>query len=224
MDTNVITVTADHDFRVVDPPALYFGTPVVLLSTLDEDGTTNLAPMSSAWWLGRSAMLGMAPGSQTNLNLRRTRECVLNLPSSDMVDAVDRLAPYTAMTDIPPHKVARGYTTRRDKFDAAGLSPIASEVVAPPRVAACPVQLEARVRREHPLGADGTIVAAFEVEILRVHIAAHLMVDGSDRHIDADRWDPLIMKFCEFYGQGRNVRDSWLGRAWSMPPRSRPAS
>ncbi|WP_327640659.1 hypothetical protein OHB24_20390 [Kribbella sp. NBC_00482] len=44
--------------RTVEPKVLYFGTPVVLISSLNPDGTTNLAPMSSAWWLGYTAMLG----------------------------------------------------------------------------------------------------------------------------------------------------------------------
>jgi flavin reductase (DIM6/NTAB) family NADH-FMN oxidoreductase RutF len=34
--------------RVVEPRVLYFGTPVVLVSTSNEDGTANLSPMSSA--------------------------------------------------------------------------------------------------------------------------------------------------------------------------------
>ena len=40
------------------PPILYFGTPVVVVSSLNEDGTTNLAPISSAWWLGWTCVLG----------------------------------------------------------------------------------------------------------------------------------------------------------------------
>jgi flavin reductase (DIM6/NTAB) family NADH-FMN oxidoreductase RutF len=35
-----------------EPSILYFGTPVALLSTLNKDGSANLAPMSSVWWLG----------------------------------------------------------------------------------------------------------------------------------------------------------------------------
>ena len=61
---------------------LYFGTPVVLISTLNLDGTANLAPMSSAWWLGQTAVLGLDATSQTTVNLRRERECVLSLPSA----------------------------------------------------------------------------------------------------------------------------------------------
>jgi hypothetical protein len=43
----------------IEPPILYFRTPVVLLSTLNEEGTANLAPMSSAWALGYTVMLGL---------------------------------------------------------------------------------------------------------------------------------------------------------------------
>jgi flavin reductase (DIM6/NTAB) family NADH-FMN oxidoreductase RutF len=36
---------------VCEPSILYFGTPVVVISE-NEDGSANLAPMSSAFWLG----------------------------------------------------------------------------------------------------------------------------------------------------------------------------
>lgn len=70
--------------KVIKPNILYFGTPVVLISTRNEDGSTNLAPMSSAWWLNDSCMLGMSERSQTVQNLLRERECVLNLPSENL--------------------------------------------------------------------------------------------------------------------------------------------
>ncbi|MEQ4723643.1 hypothetical protein [Nonomuraea sp. B19D2] len=40
---------------------LYFGTPVVLLSTENPDGTFNLAPMSSAWALVRPPRVAECP-------------------------------------------------------------------------------------------------------------------------------------------------------------------
>lgn len=73
----------------IDPAILYLGTPVVLLSTTNEDGTPNLAPISSAFWLGHTATLGLGLASHSLANLRRTRELVINLPSHDQVDAVD---------------------------------------------------------------------------------------------------------------------------------------
>ena len=46
--------------KVIHPKIHYFGTSVVLISTINEDGTPNLAPMPSAWWLNQSCMLGMS--------------------------------------------------------------------------------------------------------------------------------------------------------------------
>ena len=41
---------------VSEPSILYFGTPVVLISSLNADGTANLAPMSSAsGWAGAAS-------------------------------------------------------------------------------------------------------------------------------------------------------------------------
>src|SRR3954466_12992602 len=88
---------------------LYFGTPVVLLSTVNPDGSANLAPMSSAWWLGQAAVLGLGDRSQTSANLRRHGECVLNLAPAEMAGVVDRIALTTGRADVPPAKGAQGY-------------------------------------------------------------------------------------------------------------------
>src|SRR5262249_16392073 len=75
----------------IQPSILYFGTPVVLISTVNEDGTYNIAPMSSAFWLGWRCVLGLASSSKTTHNMIRAGECVLNLPSVEEVVAVNRL-------------------------------------------------------------------------------------------------------------------------------------
>src|SRR3982751_6484738 len=103
---------------------LYFGTPVVLVSTVNPDGAPNLAPMSSAWWLGRSAMLGLGNRSQTSANLRRHGECVLNLAPSTMAGAVDRIALTTGRAEVAPAKAAQGYRHVADKFALGGLTPM----------------------------------------------------------------------------------------------------
>ncbi len=89
---------------VAEPAILYFGTPVVLIGTTNEDGSYNLAPMSSAWWLGHRCMLGLGMGSKTTQNMLRTGECVLNLPSAEIVAAVDKLARTTGSDPVPPTK------------------------------------------------------------------------------------------------------------------------
>ncbi|MBF9130661.1 flavin reductase family protein [Plantactinospora sp. S1510] len=195
---------------------LYFGTPVVLISSRNSDGTANLAPMSSAWWLNQSAMLGLGNSGQTTANLLRERECVLNLPSSSMVDAVDRIALTTGKRAVPEHKLRQGYRYEPDKFSAAGLTEQASELVRAPRVAECPIQLECRVRSAHPFGDPRPECTAFEVEVLRTHVEERLLIPGT-HYVDPAGWDPLIMKFCEFFGGGQNVHPSRLADGWNMP-------
>src|ERR1019366_7326003 len=100
----------------IDPAILYFGTPVVLIGSTNEDGSFNLAPMSSAWWVGWRCMLGLARNSKTTENMIRTGECVLNLPSADLVDAVNCLARTTGSNPVPAGKIKRGYRHEKGKI------------------------------------------------------------------------------------------------------------
>jgi flavin reductase (DIM6/NTAB) family NADH-FMN oxidoreductase RutF len=202
--------------KLVDLKVLYFGTPVVLIGSRNLDGTANLAPMSSAWWMGSGCMLGLGDTGQTTANLLRERECVLNLVPSTMVDAVDRLALLTGARVVPPHKVERGYQYEPDKFGAAGLTEQSADLVRAPRVAECPVQLECVVVAAHPFGTPTPHATAFQVEVVRAHVADDLIIPGT-QYIDPLRWDPLIMKFCEFFGGGDNVYPSRLAEGWNMP-------
>jgi flavin reductase (DIM6/NTAB) family NADH-FMN oxidoreductase RutF len=192
--------------RPIDPAILYFGTPVVLISTRNEDGTPNLAPMSSAWWIGRRCVLGLAKASKTTQNLVRTRQCVLNLPSVDQVDAVDRLALTTGSDPVPEGKVARGYRFVRDKFAEAGLTPIPSEADSPPRVLECPVHMEAELCAVHELAENdarwGGRSLVLETRVVRVHVEEALHLANRRDRVDPDRWRPLLMSFQNFYGLG----------------------
>jgi flavin reductase (DIM6/NTAB) family NADH-FMN oxidoreductase RutF len=187
-----------------EPAILYFGTPVVLISTANEDGSANLAPMSSAFWLGWRCMLGLAAGSQTPQNMLRTGQCVLNLPSVAQVGAVDRLALTTGSDPVPPAKLARGYRHERDKFALAGLTAVPSLTVAPPRVLQCPIQLEAVVEGVHCIAEGDAALrgrtVAIEVRVQRVYVEESLLMDGQRDRIDPDKWRPLIMSFQKFYG------------------------
>lgn len=200
--------------RPIDPAILYFGTPVVLVSTCNADGTANLAPISSIWWLGRSAMLGFGARSHTPANLIRTGECVLNLPSVAEVAHVDRLARTTGSDPVPPHKQRMGYRHVADKFAEAGVTADPAELVAPPRVRECPVQLEARLVGHHPLAVTDPVrrggLIALEVEILRVHVVDGIRLAGHADRINPDAWRPLIMNFGQFYGLGERVHRSEL--------------
>jgi flavin reductase (DIM6/NTAB) family NADH-FMN oxidoreductase RutF len=200
--------------KAIEPGILYFGTPVVLIGTENDDGSHNLAPMSSAFWLGWRCLLGLAAGSKTSENMRRTGECVLNLPSVDCVAAVNLLARTTGSNPVPEGKVRRGYRFEPDKFDISGLTPVVSETVSAPRVRECPVQLEAKVEAIHHVAEDDRLqrgrILCFEARILRVHVDDRIMIDGEENRIDPDKWRPLIMSFQPFYGLGPRLHESTL--------------
>jgi flavin reductase (DIM6/NTAB) family NADH-FMN oxidoreductase RutF len=199
--------------KAIEPTILYFGTPVALISTLNPDGSPNLAPMSSAWWLGWSCMLGLGQLGQTSDNLIRTRECVINLPSQDQVSQVDHLALTTGKNPVPEKKLSWGYQFEPDKFGIAGFTAVKSQTVAPPRVLECPIQMEGIVHEFHPFGKNvGANV--FEVHIVKLHVDEALL-DGSGTrpHIDPLRWRPLIMNFCRFFGLGGEVHPSRLAES-----------
>ena len=199
--------------KTIEPTILYFGTPVALISTMNPDGTPNLAPMSSAWWLGWSCMLGLGQMGQTSDNLVRTRECVINLPSEDMVTHVDRLALTTGKDPVPHKKQQWGYRYEQDKFGLAGFTPVESLCVAPPRVAECPVQMEGIVHEVRPFGKNVN-ANMFEVHIMKLHVDEKLLVGDEHRpHIDPERWRPLIMSFCRFFGLSGEVHPSRLAES-----------
>ena len=197
----------------VEPSILYFGTPVVLVSTVNEDGSANLAPMSSIWWLGWNCMLGLGAKGHTAQNLLREKEAVLSLPSVEMCKSVNTLARLTGSNPVPPHKVSMGYRHEKEKFAVAGLTPVPSEQVRAPRVQECPVHLEVVLEGVHPFGARPdklSTALAFEMRVVRAYAESAILVPGADNHIDPDRWKPLLMSFCQFYGLGEKAGYSTL--------------
>ncbi len=200
--------------KEIEPKIMYFGTPVVLISTLNEDGTPNLAPMSSAWWLKNFCLLGLGKLGKTFENLTREKECVLNLPSSEMVAEIDRLACTTGKNPIPEYKVNMGFEYVPDKFGRAKLTPIESQTVKPPRVSECPVQLEAVVENIHNVGGTNSSLAAIEIRIVRSYFDEKILSSEKRHYVDTDKWHPLIMSFCEFYGLGHNLHPSRLAKVF----------
>lgn len=196
-------------------PILYFGTPVVLVSTLNPDGSTNLAPISSIFWLGWRAILGIGAASQTAQNLLRTDECVLNLASVDLLDAVNRLALTSGVEKLSEWKIQQGYRYVRDKFGHAGLHQLASATVAPPRVAEAKVQQEAVLIKSHKISeetAGNGQLMSLELRVSALHIAPELCLHGNPDRINPDAWPALFMSFQKFYGARPCEQTSRLAR------------
>jgi flavin reductase (DIM6/NTAB) family NADH-FMN oxidoreductase RutF len=189
----------------IEPGILYFGTPVVLLTTENDDGSANLAPISSAWALGRTVVLGLGRDGQTAYNLARRPEVVVSLPSPGQWRAVERLAPLTGRSPVPASKPP-GCRFAPDKFAAAGLRPEPSDTVRPPRVASCPLQLEASAELVRP-DTSGTFVIV-EAVVRKVHADPSIVVPGTD-HVDPAAWSPLVYNFRHYFGLGPELGRSY---------------
>lgn len=198
--------------RVIEPSVLYVGTPVYLVATQNPNGSPNLAPASSHFSLGRTIVLGLEEGGRSLENVRRHPELTVNFPAASQWQHVERLAGVTGQDPVPPEK-AGAYTFEPHKFERAGLRPAASDVVSPPRVAEAPLQLEARVLRVTPAvaGEFGMV----EAEVVRVHAAHEIAVDGTD-HLDPEAWHPLIYAYRHFYDRGAEV--GWTRKSPLVEP------
>jgi flavin reductase (DIM6/NTAB) family NADH-FMN oxidoreductase RutF len=157
--------------------------PIAFVSTVDAEGHRNLAPFS--FFTGVSAnppVIAFSPmvrGSDNNRkdtlrNIEATREFVVNIVSEDFAEAMNRTSP-----EFPPEV---------DEFVIAGLTPVPSDLVRPPRVAESRIHMECRLIQvvhvsPKPLG--GSIVLG---EVLRFHIADDII---DNYKIDPDRLRPI---------------------------------
>lgn len=203
----IAPVANEVEFVTIAPKILYFGTPVAIVSTANEDETPNLAPISSFWALGWTIVLGLLRDTKTLKNFETNPDCVINIPSPDLWQQIERLAPLTGLDPVPEEK-AHKFRYERDKFTAAQLSPLASECVSVPRVKECPAQLEGRARKIHALEGESRLHeltggAAVEVEILRVHVRKDFVL--KENYVDPTRWQPLIYNFRHYYGLGEEL-------------------
>ncbi|MFI8685821.1 flavin reductase family protein [Rossellomorea sp. NPDC077527] len=193
---------AEFEQKTIKPSILYYGTPVILLTTLNEDGTTNISPLSSSWALGDCLVLGLGLGGKAIENLRNHPECVVNVPSPELWENVELLASLTGKNPVPEYKLKNKFRHEKDKFGASGLTKQISEDVKPHRILECPLQIESVVKHirvpEH-----NQSFAVVEVEAIKVH--AHKSVIIDDNHIDANKWSPLIYNFRHYFGLGKEL-------------------
>jgi len=186
--------------KAVKPKILYYGTPVVLLNTWNEDETTNISPISSSWALGYTVVLGLGVGGKALENIKRHGECVMNLPDPSLWEQVERLAPYTGKDPVPDSKRSMGFSYQKDKFRVSGLTEAASVTVKPSRILECPLQLEAVVKHIR-IPEHAPEFAVVETEVLHVH--AHERIVLGEHHIDPAKWSPLLYNFRHYFGLGQ---------------------
>ena len=124
---------------------------VVLVTTQNKDGTSNIAPKC---WAGMVASAPLTLAFNCNVehwtaqNVLRSREFVVNVPGVELASRV------WATAGLPHPR----------SIEAAGFTPLASTKVTPPRVAECRAHLECVLDRRVSYGREvvlfGRIVAA----------------------------------------------------------------
>lgn len=148
--------------------------PIAFVSTLSPDGKRNLAPFS--YFTAVSSVpptLCFAPGRRSSdgerkdtlRNIEATGEFVVNVVTEAIGEAMV--------------KTALDYSMDIDEFEIAGLTPVPSSVVRPPRVAESPINMECKVYDILQIGPEARGGAALVVgEVVMFHVADELLEDG----------------------------------------------
>jgi flavin reductase (DIM6/NTAB) family NADH-FMN oxidoreductase RutF len=175
-----------HGLRHNPFNALVVPRPIGWISTLDDQGRANLAPYSffnavayhppQVIFSSSSARDGGGEKDSVH-NVRATGEFVFNLATWGLREAVN-------LTSAPaPHGT--------DEFEVAGLEKAASQMVAPPRVAASPVHFECRLVQVVNLLRDetsGDLNHLVVGHVVGIHIDESVIVDG---RVDIHRLQPI---------------------------------
>lgn len=164
--------------------------PVAFISSISPEGIRNIAPYSCVMPVLRPLDLvcvASAKKRDTLVNIRATREFVLNFPGVELADKVVPTARFS-----PPEA---------DEFDLAGLLAKPSVEVRAPGIIGCYAWMECRLDREYE--EEQYVLLMGRVVRLEVADAVYLP-DGS---LDLEKARPLMMtgsnrgmKFCTAKG------------------------
>jgi flavin reductase (DIM6/NTAB) family NADH-FMN oxidoreductase RutF len=151
--------------------------PVALVSTVDRNGAANLAPFSFFTGVGsnpptvlfcpvvrsRSTIADGDPDlrKDTLRNVEETGEFVINVVSETISAAAN-----TTAAEVPPEV---------DEFVLSGLTPQASDVVRPARVAESPAQMECKLLQVIYTSRDPGAGVVVLGEIVRFHVRRDLV-------------------------------------------------
>jgi len=162
------------DFQPVDRE-LAFVLPVVLVSTIGNQGVRNLAPYSNFTPLLRSTdmiLLASWHRRDTLKNIRANGEFVVSVPPVEMADKI-----------MP---TAMHYPPDVDEFVQACLQPKPSLQVAPPGVEGCLAWLECRLAKQYVEKSYVLVVG----QVLRMEVAEGMVNQRGG--LDLQRARPLL--------------------------------
>lgn len=184
-------LTLDHDLEA-DPDdwrgrafyflmnALVIPRPIGWISTLSANGVRNLAPYSHFNLMGSNPFyLAFASTGvkDTITNLRAVPQFVANIVSMGLLERMNFSA-----CDFPPEE---------EEFGWAGLTPVPSVKVSPPRVGEAKAHLECEVAEIYTDGNTNIVLA----RILHAHVDRSVWRDG---RVDPKLLDPA----CRLAGSG----------------------
>src|SRR5262245_40465931 len=166
--------------------------PIAWVTTKSRDGVVNAAPFSFFNAMGAdppTLALGLIPREgrlkDTAANIQQTTEFVVNLVSEANAEAMN-----ITCIDAPPEI---------DELQLAGLTPVPSEAVAPPRIGEAPVSFECRLVASLVTGPLQTIVIG---RVVRAHIDDAFVLDAKRCHLDT----PALQLVGRMHGSGVYTR------------------
>lgn len=153
--------------------------PIAFASTIDEEGRPNLSPFSFFNVFGANPpIMIFSPARSVRANTTKhtldnaeaTKEVVINVVNYDIVQQMSLSSTM--------------YPKGTNEFEKAGLTMLASEKVAPFRVAESPVQFECIVKEVIHTGTEGGAGNLIVCEVVKMHINEEVLAaDGSiDQH------------------------------------------
>ncbi len=207
----------------------------MLLTTLNSDGTSNITPISSTWAVGHHLALELDGGRHGLANLRQHGEGVVNVPSPELWERVEGLAPLIGAQPVPNHKQGV-FRSDTEKCGVCGLTAARSPIVRPHRITECPVHIEAKLVDHRISGTDTRFALSrskpFESMPMRrlwptIHISirevsvpssiASATILGWDRS-----WERRSMRTSECDGEGRPLFSAEVWHAFrDTRPRKR---
>lgn len=156
--------------------------PIAFVSTLDKEGRQNLAPYSFFNAFSSNPPIVVFSSNRrgsnnttkdTLENIKINGECVINAVTYSIVRQMA-----VASVEFPSDV---------SEFSKTGLTPVASDLVAPPRVAESPAAMECVVQDIITLGESGGAGHLIICKIVRMHVAKSVL--GERNRIDPNKMD-----------------------------------
>ncbi|MDJ1496449.1 flavin reductase family protein [Cytophagaceae bacterium DM2B3-1] len=172
--------------------------PIAFASTVDALGNVNLSPFSFFNMFSTNPPIVVFSPSRRgrDATTKHTYENVLEVP-----EVVINIVNYAIVEQTSLASVE--YEKGVNEFIKAGLTPVPSERVKPPRVAESPASLECRVNEIIPLGTGGGAGTLVVCEVLLVHVKEEVL-DASGKRADPRALDLVARMGGDYYAHIAN--------------------